>query len=411
MKVLLLGGGGREHALGWKLKQNSRVAELISAPGNPGLAGLGEILPKVDPSDGPAIARLAQKRAIDLVVVGPEAPLAAGVVDALALKRVPVWGPTRAAAALESSKAYAKEVMDRAGVRTAAWSQFDNARLALAYLRQIEPPYVVKADGLAAGKGVLVTTDFGDAETWAKRCLDGEFGVRRIVIEKFLEGDELSVFALCSGEQAIALEPARDFKRLRDGDKGPNTGGMGSYSQVVDLPPGIVHHTLEHVIKPVLRTMAEDGHPYTGFLYAGLVLTAGDPTVLEFNCRLGDPETQVVLPRLADDLLDLIEAGLSQRLDGLHLAWSSQAGLNVVMAAPGYPKAPETGARIRLGELPEGAMVFHAAIDRDAHGLVASGGRVLNVVGTGPDLPTARARAYEAVSAIDFPGAQYRRDI
>lgn len=411
MKVLLLGGGGREHALGWKLKQSSRGVELVSVPGNPGLAELGETVSTVDPSDGHGIARLARERAIDLVVIGPEAPLAAGVVDALALKRVPVWGPTRAAAALESSKAYAKDVMDRAGVRTAAWSQFENARLALAYLRQVEPPYVIKADGLAAGKGVLVTNDLGGAETWVKRCLGGEFGVRRIVIEKFLEGDELSVFALCSGEQAIALEPARDFKRLRDGDHGPNTGGMGSYSPVSDLPPGIVQHTLEHVIRPVLKTMAEDGHPYTGFLYAGLVLNAGDPTVLEFNCRLGDPETQVVLPRLADDLLGLIEAGLSRRLDGLHLAWSSQACLSVVMAAPGYPEAPVTGALVGIGELPEGAMVFHAGTARDERGLVARGGRVLSVVGSGPDLRTAREIAYAAVATIEFPGAQYRRDI
>lgn len=411
MKVLLLGGGGREHALGWKLRQSDRLSELISIPGNPGLEKLGETIPGIDPTDGAALCRVAVERAIDLVVVGPEAPLAAGVVDDLTSAKVPVWGPSRAAAELESSKAFAKEIMELAGVRTANWEAFDDSQPALASLHGLEPPYVIKANGLAAGKGVLVTTDLEEAEAWVKRCLEGEFGERRIVIEQFLGGPEVSVFALCSGDHAIALEPARDFKRLLDGDRGPNTGGMGSYSPVAGLADGIVDHALTQVIKPVLKTLAEQGRPYVGFLYAGLVLTDGAPTVLEFNCRLGDPETQVVLPRLESDLIDLIEAGLSGDLEGQSLSWSAQSCLNVVMAAPGYPNSPRGGDRIVIGELSEEAMVFHAGTRTERGELVSNGGRVLNVVGSGASLDAARRTAYDAVAAIDYPGAQYRRDI
>ena len=408
MKVVLLGGGGREHALGWKLCQSDRLSSLISVPGNPGLASLGPVV-ALDPTNAAAVVDLVQRESADLVVVGPEAPLAAGVVDALERTGVPTWGPSRGAAALEWSKSFAKELMDKAGVRTAAWESFTEPERAHTYLRSRIPPFVIKANGLAAGKGVLVTTDRAEAETWIERCLDGEFGERRVVVEDYLEGPEVSVFALCRGEEAVALEPARDFKRLRDGDQGPNTGGMGSYSPVADLPPGLVQHTLDRVIKPVLKTMANDGKPYTGFLYAGLVLTDNEPTVLEFNCRLGDPETQVLMPRLASDLIDLIEAWLSGSAAAPE--WHDIACLNVVLAAPGYPDSPVTGARVEIEDLPQGALVFHAGTGEDENGLFAQGGRVLNVVGTGSALPEARANAYAAVDAIEFPDALFRRDI
>ncbi|MBA3360399.1 MAG: phosphoribosylamine--glycine ligase [Acidimicrobiia bacterium] len=409
MKVLLLGGGGREHALGWKLSQSDRLSQLISAPGNPGLGQLGETLPSVDPTDVAAVTRLAVERGVDLVVVGPEAPLAAGVVDSITAAGVPVWGPSQRAAALETSKAFAKQVMDEAGVPTACWQTFDQVDPALAYLRAQQPPYVIKANGLAAGKGVLVTTDQAKAEAWVSRCLGGGFGERRIVIEEFLRGPELSVFALCSGDEAVALEPARDFKRLMDGDKGPNTGGMGSYSPVTGLPGGIAAGVLADVIKPVLKTMMNDERPYNGFLYVGLVLTESGPVVLEFNCRLGDPETQVLMPRLASDLIDLIEASLGGRVAAPE--WNDLACLNVVLAAPGYPEASIAGVRIRIGDLPDRSLVFHAGTGEDHNGIFARGGRVLNVVGTGSGLAEARANAYAAVKAIEFPGALFRRDI
>jgi phosphoribosylamine--glycine ligase len=411
VRVLLLGGGGREHALGWKLAQSPQLTRLISAPGNPGLDQLGETLPDVDPTDGAAVLGVARAHDIDLVVVGPEAPLAAGVVDVLTDAGFEAWGPTADAAALESSKTFAKRVMDRAGVRTAAWASFERSDAALRYLDECASPFVVKADGLASGKGVLVTSDRAEAKDWVRRCLAGDFGRKRVVIEDYLEGAELSVFAICSGEEAIPLEPARDFKRLLDGNQGPNTGGMGSYSPVAGLPAGIVEYAIDRVIKPVLKTMAGDGHPYTGFLYAGLVLTREEPTVLEFNCRLGDPETQVVLPRLRNDLLMLIVAGIEGRLGEVTLDWSPDAYLNVVLAAPGYPQAPVVGGPIDLGNVPEGTLLFHAGTKRTDQGLCASGGRVLNVVGRGADLPAARSMAYEAVAAISYPGAQYRSDI
>lgn len=411
MKVLLVGGGGREHALGWKLHQSPRVDELVSLPGNPGLAELGSTIEGVDPTNPGAVASVARQLGVDLCVIGPEAPLAAGVVDALIAQNIPAFGPTRAGARLESSKTYAKEVMDRAGVATAAWGSFTERDPARAYLARSSGPYVVKADGLAAGKGVLVTEDRTAAEDWIDRCLGGGFGPGRVVIEEHLAGPEVSVFAICSGTEAVPLHPARDYKRLGDGDQGPNTGGMGAYSPVDDLPPGLVDQAITEVVKPVLATMAAGGHPYSGFLYAGLVLTAAGSQVLEFNCRLGDPETQVVLPRLQTDLIDLIEQALSERLGSSPLHWSREVAVNVVVAAAGYPQNPRSGDDLTIGALPEGAMVFHAGTRREGSRLVSAGGRVLNVVGLGPSREAARATAYQAVAAVNLPGMQYRRDI
>jgi phosphoribosylamine--glycine ligase len=285
--------------------------------------------------------------------------------------------------------------MDAAGVQTARWQAFTEKVAAVTYLAAKGPPYVIKANGLAAGKGVLVTEDAAEAEAWVERCLAGDFGEARIVVEDFLAGPELSVFAFCSGDQVAPFEPARDFKRLKDNDRGPNTGGMGAYSPVDDLPSHLVRDTVDDVIKPVLKTMSDLGRPYMGFLYAGLVVTEEGPKVLEFNCRLGDPETQVVLPRLQNDLIDLIEAGLGGRLESQDLAWSSRAFLNVVVAAPGYPEAPQLGGPVEIGELPEETIVFHAGTRRDGPRLVASGGRVLSVVGSGPTVEAARRNAYD----------------
>ena len=412
MKVLLVGSGGREHALGWKLAQSARVDDLISLPGNPGLAELGAVVEGIDPRDVGAVAAVARAQSVDLVVVGPEAPLAAGLADAVSALGIPVFGPSRAAARLEASKAFAKDVMARAGVPTGACWTFTEPEAAHSHLRSHDGPYVVKADGLAAGKGVLVTTDRQEAHAWVDRCLGGGFGEAgsTVVVEEYLEGPEVSVFALCSGTDATPLEPARDYKRLLDGDRGPNTGGMGSYSPVSDLPPGLVAEAMEHVIRPTLGQMAEEGHPYVGFLYAGLVLTSEGPKVLEFNVRLGDPETQVVLPRLESDLVDLLEGALSDDIPDP--SWSPKAAVEVVLAAKGYPENPVSGTPIEgVGHLPDDILVFHAGTALQDGRLVTAGGRVLNLVGLGDTMTEARERVYAAVERVGWPGVQYRTDI
>lgn len=406
MRILLIGGGGREHAIGWKLAQSSRVDELISLPGNPGLAELGPIVEGIDVTDAGAIAAMARVHGVDLVVVGPEAPLAAGVADAVSTLGIPAFGPTRAAARLESSKSFAKDVMSRAGVPTGSYATFNDLASAHAYLSESDGPFVVKADGLAAGKGVLVTESRADAESWVDYCLEGGFGDAgsSVVIEEYLDGPEVSVFAVCTERGAVALEPARDYKRLLEGDEGPNTGGMGSYSPVNDLPDGLVEQTIRDVIDPTLDRMRADGNHFTGFLYAGLVLTDTGPKVLEFNVRLGDPETQAVLPRMTSDFLDVLE--------GATPAWSDMATVNVVMAARGYPTAPEKGAEIKgLGRVPDDVIVFHAGTRRDDGKLLVDGGRVLNLVGTGNSVGVAREAAYEAVQRVAWPGVEFRADI
>lgn len=413
MRILLVGGGGREHAIGWKLRQSDRVDRLMSLPGNPGLAQLGSVIEGIDPINVRGVTTMAGQLAVDLVVVGSEAPLAAGLVDALDHEKIPVWGPTRAAARLESSKKFAKEVMDEAGVATGAWKAFVDEASALAHLDSTEGPFVVKADGLAAGKGVLVTADRESAAEWVRRCLGGGFGPAgtTVVIEEFLDGPEVSVFALCSGTDVIALQPARDYKRLLTGDEGPNTGGMGAFSPISDLPEGLVAETISQVIKPVLATMASAGNPYTGFLYAGLVLTTDGPRVLEFNCRLGDPETQVVLPLMESDLVDLIEAGVTGSLGTATCEWSPIAAVNVVLAAAGYPDRRQAGDAVRLPALDEGELIFHAGTTLEGKELKTSGGRVLNAVGLGPTREEARKRAYGLADRIRFSGKQYRTDI
>ncbi|MEA2002648.1 MAG: phosphoribosylamine--glycine ligase [Actinomycetota bacterium] len=416
MRVLLVGGGGREHALGWKLAQSHTITDLIAVPGNPGFAQLGACIPGVDILDTQAVVQLALANAIDLVVIGPEGPLAAGAVDALTAAGIRAFGPTRAGARLESSKAFAKEIMERAGVATARSRAFTDVDEAIDYLETVDGPYVVKADGLAYGKGVLVTEDLIAAQGWARLCIAGEFGDAglTVVIEDYLAGQEVSVFAICDGTRALPLEPARDYKRHLDGGRGPNTGGMGCYSPVTDLPEDLVDHTINEVIQPVLATLAEDGIEYRGFLYAGLVLTADGPKVLEFNCRLGDPETQVLMSRLDEDLLEILASAAEGYLPDGPLQWYDRAAVDVVLTAAGYPDNAEVGRAIsgvnEVNGIPN-VQVFHANTRRTPDGLITAGGRVLNIVATGQSVPEARALAYEAASHIHFGGIHYRRDV
>jgi phosphoribosylamine--glycine ligase len=400
MRILLIGSGGREHALGWKLAASPRVDELISLPGNPGLADLGPIVEGIGVTDVGAIAAMARIHAVDLVVVGPEAPLAAGVADALIGLGVPVFGPSRAAARLESSKSYAKEVMGRAGAPTGTSATFTDPLQAQALIATSEGPYVVKADGLAGGKGVLVTETREEASAWVDRWVESG----PVVIEEFLEGPEVSVFAVCTENGAVPLQTARDYKRLGDGGTGPNTGGMGAYSPVDDLPDGLVDQVMAKVIAPTLGQMRDEGSPFTGFLYAGMVLTGNGPKVLEFNVRLGDPEAEAILPLMITDLVEVLEGAVP--------VWSGMAAVDVVLAAPGYPEAPEPGGRIHgVDGLPNDILVFHAGTRRDGNRLLVDGGRVLNVVGLGPTVGDARDRVYQAIEGLGWPGMRYRTDI
>ena len=391
MKVLVVGSGGREHALVWALARAGDGVELHAAPGNPGIASLAQCHP-ARAEDPAAVGPLASELAVDLVVVGPEAPLVAGLADALRRRGIAVFGPGAAAARIEGSKAFAKEVMDAAGVPTAR-------TLAVA-----RPPCVVKADGLAAGKGVWVCPDQAslDAALRAAQALGQPFHV-----EEVLEGRELSVFAIAAGEEAVVLPAARDYKRIGDGDTGPNTGGMGSFTPVADAPP--VDEILETVHLPVLRELARLGTPFTGCLYAGLMLTERGPQVIEFNCRFGDPETQAILPCLEGNLLDALAAAAAGDLAGVELAASDLAAVNVVIASRDYPERGDSGTPIELEK--SDALVFHAGTALQDGRLVTNGGRVLNVVGTGETVDAARAAAYESVARIHFDGMRYRRDI
>ena len=413
MRVLLLGGGGREHAIGWKLAQSPMLDRLISCPGNPGLATIGEVVPEVDPTDPSAVVNLANDRHVDLVVVGPEAPLEAGVADALVAQRIPVFGPKQGAARLESSKSFAKEIMAAAQVPTARSATFTDREAAVMHLEESTAPYVVKADGLAAGKGVLVTESLTAAIVWVDDCLGGRFGDAgtSVVIEEFLDGDEVSIFYICSGGEAIPLQPARDYKRLLDGDAGPNTGGMGCYSPVEGIDDGLVDWTTVNVALPTLAELASRDVDYTGFLYVGLMLTSEGPKVLEFNCRLGDPETEVLMPRITSDLLEVLKAAANEGLTGHSVAWSDIAAVDVVLAAPGYPDAPRTGLAISGLEPLDDVLVFHAGTKEVDGSLVSSGGRVLDIVGLGNTIPEARDNAYFGTHRIRFEGKQFRTDI
>ena len=397
MKVLLVGSGGREHALAWKLTQTPDLAELHAAPGNPGIATLGRCHP-VRAEDGEGLLTLARSLEADLVVVGPEAPLVAGVADELRHVGVPVFGPSSGAARIEGSKSFAKDVMRAAGVPTAE-------SLAIA-----RPPCVIKADGLAAGKGVFVCNDQDQLDVALRAA--ASFG-DSIVIEELLEGEEISVFALCDGARALALPVVQDFKRAEDGDTGPNTGGMGSYSPVAGFGPSEVEEVLDTVHRPVLEELAARGAPFVGVLFAGVMLTDDGPRVLEFNCRFGDPETQSLLPRVDGDLLAALVRAAAGDLSGVDLEVSDAAAVTVVLAAGAYPAGGDVGSPIDGIEDAEqtGAHVFHAGTALKGDRLVTNGGRILSITSTGSTVADARERAYAACEHISFADMRYRRDI
>ena len=409
MKVLLLGSGAREHALAWKLQQSPLLTALTVAPGNAGIA-LQHRCRSVDPTSPVQVLALAQELEVDLVVVGPEAPLVAGVTDALTRVGIAVFGPQQSAAQLEGSKAFAKEIMFAARVPTAHSEVFDDveaaAKRALAW-----GPVVVKADGLAAGKGVVVA-DSGDEAAAAVRALGRLPAGTRLLLEERLTGPELSVMALCDGERYALLPPSQDHKRLRDGDQGPNTGGMGAYAPAKLVDDAALLSIGEQVIAPTLREMQRRGSPFKGALYAGLMLTPEGPRVLEYNARLGDPETQVLMMQLKDDLLPLLHACAVGQLSQTRIASHPGVSVGVVLAAHGYPEAPRAGDLIEgLGDVTADAQVFHAGTKQTADGIVTSGGRVLTVCARGDSVGQARERAYAAVASIRFEGSQYRRDI
>jgi phosphoribosylamine--glycine ligase len=416
MRVLLVGGGGREHALAWKLRRTPGL-ELWAAPGNPGIAALAR-LEAVKADDVGGLCDLATRCDAELTVVGPEAPLCAGLVDSLAARGLAAFGPTREAAALEGSKAFAKEFMARHGIPTGGFGVFDDAAAAGRFVDAATGPLVVKADGLCAGKGVVVCDDRAEAHAAVRRILvDREFGAagQRVVLEERLRGREASLMALSDGERVVLLASAEDHKAVFDGDRGPNTGGMGAYSPSPLCTPEVTRRVLDGVMIPTVRGMAREGRPFRGVLYAGLMLTPDrGPLVLEFNCRFGDPETQVVMLRFGESLAPWLEGAAAGRLPAGEPKWDPRVAVSVVLAAPGYPGAYPGGAPITGVEaaaaLPDVA-VFHAGTRREGEGLVTAGGRVLNVCALGADIAAARARAYEAVARIGFEGMHYRRDI
>ncbi|MBZ4415848.1 phosphoribosylamine--glycine ligase [Myxococcus sp. RHSTA-1-4] len=410
VKVLLLGSGGREHALAWKLSQSPRLTRLLCGPGNPGTAKLATNVP-VRPDVPEEVVALARREAVDLVVVGPEAPLVAGVADALAAAGIPCFGPVRGAALIEGSKAFAKEIMAEAGVPTAAFRTFTDVNQAEAYAVE-QGRIVVKADGLAAGKGVIVAHDV-EAAREAVRAVGamGSAG-QTMVLEELLEGEEVSAMALCDGERYVMLPLSQDHKRVGDGDTGPNTGGMGAYCPAPFLTEAQLAEVGERIVAPTLAVLRRRGIPFRGVLYAGLMLTRTGPKVLEFNARFGDPETQVLMMQLGEDLLPLVDACARGRLEPRTLKTHPGASVGVVMAAQGYPDAPRKGQPIEgLDAVPADATVFLAGVDAKDGALVTSGGRVLTVCARGEDLARARERAYAAAAAVRFEGMHFRRDI
>ncbi len=415
MKILVIGSGGREHALAWKLAQSPRVSRVFVAPGNAGTA-LEDGVVNVALSTIPELVEFATREAVALTVVGPEAPLAEGVVDAFQAGGLKIFGPSRQAAQLESSKDFAKAFMTRHGIPTAAYATFSDAGGAHAYIDRQGAPIVVKADGLAAGKGVVVAMTIGEAHAAVDMMLiDHKLGAAssRVVIEQFLEGEEASFIVLSDGRRALPLASSQDHKRLKDGDQGPNTGGMGAYSPAPAVTPAVHAKVMREVIQPTISGMEKAGVPYVGFLYAGLIITAGGQVkVLEFNCRMGDPETQPMMMRLKSDLTTLIEPALGGDLDRAETRWDPRVALGVVLAAAGYPEAPRKGDVIHgLPEAGEDYHVFHAGTVLKDQQVVVNGGRVLCVTALGHNVKTAQRRAYEIADRIHFNGMQLRRDI
>ncbi|WP_296675423.1 phosphoribosylamine--glycine ligase [Novosphingobium sp.] len=415
MNILLIGSGGREHALAWKLAQSRRTTKLFAAPGNPGIAQHAELV-GLDAADHGAVLTFCDAQRIGLVVIGPEAPLVDGLADTLRGAGVPVFGPSKAAAQLEGSKGFTKDLCARAGIPTGGYERVTNAGDALAALARFGTPVVIKADGLAAGKGVTVAMTLAEAEQAVRDIFDGRFGAAgaEAVIEEFLEGEEASFFALTDGHTVVPFASAQDHKRVGDGDNGPNTGGMGAYSPARVLTPALQAEALSRIIVPTVQTLASEGMPYSGVLFLGLMLTATGPQLIEYNCRFGDPECQVILMRLESDLVELLLACAENRLGAIAPPrFSDEVALTVVMAAVGYPDTPAKGGAI--GDLAQaeanGIKVFHAGTALVGGQLVANGGRVLNVTATGMTVAQAQTRAYAAVAKIDFAEGFCRKDI
>lgn len=414
MKLLLIGSGGREHALAWALAKSPKLSKLYAAPGNAGMADIAE-LADINTADHSAVIDFCRDNEVDLVVVGPEAPLVAGLVDDLEAAGLKAFGPSRAAAQLEGSKAFTKGVCDDAGIPTAGYGRFSNRDDALDYVRKTGAPIVVKADGLAAGKGVVVALDLKEAEEAVTACFEGSFGEAgaEVVIEDFLEGEEASFFVLADGTNALPLATAQDHKRVYDGDMGPNTGGMGAYSPAPVMTDSLIAQVMAEIVNPTIETLAARGTPFRGVLYAGLMITAEGPKLIEYNTRFGDPECQVLMMRLKSDLLELVLASVEGTLAETTADWRDEVALSVVMAAKGYPSAYEKGTEIRGLERigTETLEVFHAGTKRDNGRLVANGGRVLNVTALGRSVGDARANAYAAIEEIDWPDGFCRQDI
>ncbi|WP_343313721.1 phosphoribosylamine--glycine ligase [Brucella sp. BE17] len=415
MKVLLIGSGGREHALAWKIAASPKLTKLYCAPGNPGIADHAELV-SLDVNDHAAVIAFTKDKAIDLVIIGPEAPLVAGLADDLRAQSIRVFGPSKAAAQLEGSKGFTKDLCARFNIPTGAYGRFNNAPKAKAYIRAQGAPIVVKADGLAAGKGVIVAMTLDEALDAVDACFEGAFGAAgaEVVVEEFLEGEEASFFCICDGKTALPLGSAQDHKRVGDGDTGPNTGGMGAYAPAPVMTPDIVERTMRELIEPTMRGMAEIGAPFSGVLFLGLMIGKDGPKLIEYNTRFGDPECQVLMMRLKSDLLDLIDAAVDGRLDAVSLEWKDQPALTVVMAAEGYPANVKKGSVIRGLEALDGEVdvkVFHAGTAEKDGDLIANGGRVLNVTAIASTVAEAQTQAYDAVKKIDWPQGFYRSDI
>ncbi len=415
MNILILGGGGREHSLAWAVKQNPKCDRLIVAPGNAGIADIAWCA-DLDIEDGEAVVQFAEDHSVDFVIIGPEAPLAAGVSDDLRAAGFLTFGPSQAAAQLEASKAFTKEVCDAAGAPTAAWARFTDAEAAKTHIRQTNDTIVVKADGLAAGKGVIIAESQADAEAAIDDMFGGQFGAAgaEVVIEEFMTGEEASFFILCDGQTALPIGTAQDHKRVGEGDTGLNTGGMGAYSPAPVLSDDIAQRAMEEIIQPTLDEMARRGTPYTGVLYAGLMIENGAPRLVEYNVRFGDPECQVLMMRLGGQALDLMQAAAEGRLSEKTVHWADDHAMTIVMAANGYPGAYTKGTAIQgLDALPEDSRhkVFHAGTTEAEGQILANGGRVLNVTARAETLATARDAAYAMVDGIDWPDGFCRRDI
>ncbi len=415
MNVLLLGSGGREHALAWALSASPLLTKLFCAPGNAGIAEVAQCVP-LDPANHDSIIEFCRDERVELVVIGPEAPLVAGLGDALGESGIRYFGPTKSAAQLEGSKGYTKDLCRKAGIPTAAYGRFMDLDAAKTYLASQNIPIVIKADGLAAGKGVIIAETRQEAEAAVEACLGGAFGAAgaEVVIEDFLVGEEASFFALCDGVTALPLASAQDHKRVGDGDTGPNTGGMGAYSPAPVMTAEMTERVMQEIIRPTMKEMAARGTPFKGVLFAGLMITATGPKLIEYNVRFGDPETQVLMMRLRSDLLAALLATADGVLKTFDIRWSDDAALTVVMAANGYPGTPLKGTEIKdldLAKAVPNVEIFHAGTRRDGERLIADGGRVLNVTGRGKTVKEARDAAYAAISKIDWPGGFYRHDI